>query len=149
MACKHYPSTYRYIISLTSMNSLWTLFNNYQELYRDKDGTPRAYEFVSGVYTCKEIIGKHYSIQCRYIDYDGNNFGWIDTSFFIPQFKDKVKITSLPIYPLIYHPDKEKIREELISRGKKFENLRGVHYMRYGPSLRGKEVETVSFQCLN
>ena len=124
------------------------MFDTYQEIYTEgPDNIPRAYEFVSGRYEQESgCRGEpQYRIDCRYINYDGEQFGWVEEKFSISQFKGKLKITSLPIYPLIYHSDREKVREDMIRRGRKFESLRGIHYMRYGFKKAG-EVETVSFQ---
>lgn len=38
------------------------------------------------------------------------------------------KITSLGCYPLKYHKEEEKLRKDLIERGKKFVTLSGVNY---------------------
>lgn len=38
------------------------------------------------------------------------------------------KITSLGCYPLKYHKNEEKVRRDLIERGKKFVTLSGVNY---------------------
>lgn len=38
------------------------------------------------------------------------------------------KITSLGCYPLKYHKNEEKVRKDLIERGKKFVTLSGVNY---------------------
>ncbi len=46
----------------------------------------------------------------------------------VPAFKGARKITSLSCYPLKYHKNEEKLRAELIERGKKFVSLQGVHY---------------------
>lgn len=38
------------------------------------------------------------------------------------------KITDLECYPLHYHEDAEKLKSDLLNRGKKFVSLQGVHY---------------------
>lgn len=43
-------------------------------------------------------------------------------------FPGAKKITSLGCYPLKYHKDEEKLRKDLIERGKKFVTLSGVNY---------------------
>jgi hypothetical protein len=40
-------------------------------------------------------------------------------------------ITSLPAYPLKYHPEKEELEKRLIERGKKWTSFDGIHHMRY------------------
>lgn len=46
----------------------------------------------------------------------------------VPSFKGARKITSLNCYPLKYHHNEEKVRSDLIERGKKFVLLQGVNY---------------------
>ena len=47
------------------------------------------------------------------------------------EFKGAVKINQLAAFPLEYHPDLPKLREQLLSRGKKWANLQGVHHKYY------------------
>lgn len=49
----------------------------------------------------------------------------------IHAFSGAVKICNLPTYPLEYHPNPEKLKEALRQRGKKWENLQGMHHMHY------------------
>ncbi len=46
----------------------------------------------------------------------------------VPAFKGARKITSLNCYPLKFHKNEEKLRADLIERGKKFVRLQGVNY---------------------
>ena len=43
-------------------------------------------------------------------------------------FKGPRKITSLPVFPLKHHKEYEKLKGELIERGKKFVSLEGMQY---------------------
>lgn len=46
----------------------------------------------------------------------------------VPEFKGPRNISSLACYPLKYHNDSEKLKEQLIERGKKFVSLKGMQY---------------------
>lgn len=46
----------------------------------------------------------------------------------VEEFKGPRKISSLACYPLRYHKDADKLREQLIERGKKFVTLKGMQY---------------------
>lgn len=46
----------------------------------------------------------------------------------VPSFKGARKISSLACYPLKYHKTEDKLRADLIERGKKFVALQGVNY---------------------
>lgn len=46
----------------------------------------------------------------------------------IEAFKGARNISKLPLRPVKYHPDSDKLKQELIERGKKFTSLEGMHY---------------------
>ena len=46
----------------------------------------------------------------------------------VPEFSGPRLISSLACYPLKYHKDAEKLREQLVERGKKFVSLKGMQY---------------------
>lgn len=73
-------------------------------------------------------LGQFYLIKGKYLEYDGKTWGKGTIEVSVPIFKDARRITSLECYPLQYHENSEKLRNDLISRGKKFVSLQGVHY---------------------
>lgn len=72
--------------------------------------------------------GEWYSIEGRYLEYDGKSWGMGTLGVDVQAFKGARKITSLACYPLNYHKDEAKVRGQLIERGKKFVSLQGVNY---------------------
>ena len=46
----------------------------------------------------------------------------------VPEFTGPRLISSLACYPLKYHKDAEKLKEQLVERGKKFVSLKGMQY---------------------
>ncbi|RKF64482.1 putative aaa family [Erysiphe neolycopersici] len=73
-------------------------------------------------------LGPYYLITGKYLEYDGKTWGKGSIEVRVPGFKDVRKITDLECFPLQCHEDAEKIRNDLINRGKKFVSLQGVHY---------------------
>ncbi|KAF2732216.1 hypothetical protein EJ04DRAFT_514069 [Polyplosphaeria fusca] len=69
-----------------------------------------------------------YSIQGRYLEYDGKIFGLGDFGESIEAFKGVRKITTLSVYPLEYHKTPVEVRTKLVERGKKFVALQGMNY---------------------
>ncbi|PFH47284.1 hypothetical protein AMATHDRAFT_50422 [Amanita thiersii Skay4041] len=57
--------------------------------------------------------------------------GRVQTTIIIEEFDGTIEITKLPAYPIKYHPDEAKLREQLLQRGKKWLNLVGTHHMQY------------------
>ena len=72
--------------------------------------------------------GWYYNIEAEFLDYDGKTFGIAETIQQVENFKGTRRITSLPAYPLSYHPESIKLKEQLIARGKKFVSLDGMQY---------------------
>ena len=95
-----------------------------------------------------------FSTTCIYIDFDGKNLGPVSKTFDFKRFEGEMDVTSLPVYPLRFHPlrraDSSKIeskdlgllpleeqhRQRLINRGGKFLEVVGIKPMYYaGPTL--------------
>ena len=72
-------------------------------------------------------------LTCTYIDWQGTGFGAEDvhTDLLISEFKGPMTITDLPVYPLVFHPNRHEVEQMLISRGKRFEAQKGYHYCAY------------------
>ena len=74
------------------------------------------------------VKGRWYGVEGRYLEYDGKNFGMGSMEVEVEEFKGPRKISSLACYPLKYHKEPEKLKEQLIERGKKFVALKGMQY---------------------
>lgn len=107
---------------------LWTIFEPEDLVVKRAHGRDFGYQFVRG-----DTDGEqgHYEMGVRYVDFDGENFGFIDKEFTIDYFEGTAPITSLSLFPLRYHPDKAAIQEALVARGKRWEQHKGYHYMNY------------------
>lgn len=133
---KDYAETKRTLYPMLENNTisfdlLWALFKPntiaYTTTYGDND-QPRAFKIE---YVTKEshfMKGTWYSIEGRYLEYDGKSFGMGTMAVQVMSFQGARRISSLDSYPLKYHKDPVGIREQLIERGKKFVSLEGVHY---------------------
>lgn len=113
---------------------LWALFKPntilYSSTYGDEE-LPRAFKAIYSKENASFMKGKWYSIEARYLDYDGKTFGMATVHGEVPSFSGARKISSLPCYPLKYHKDVENAKTELIERGKKFVALQGMNYKTY------------------
>jgi hypothetical protein len=78
--------------------------------------------------TDKEIT---FELSCRYLTHDGKCFGEAKTTAMIAEFQGVMKITSLEVYPLEHHAEKQRITEQLTKRGRKFISLIRTHYRKY------------------
>ncbi|KAI9729611.1 MAG: hypothetical protein M1818_008458 [Claussenomyces sp. TS43310] len=116
---------------LITFDLLWALFKPNTLAYTPTYSTidePRVFKVEYAEKQCNFIKGEWYDIEGKYLEYDGKTWGMGSMDVDVPGFKGARKITSLACYPLQYHKDEEKLREQLIARGKKFVSLQGVHY---------------------
>jgi hypothetical protein len=71
---------------------------------------PRCLMFDSGL--VKAFHGKrHFELSCRYLTHDDKCFREAITTTTIAEFHGVMKITSLGIYPLKHHPEKQRVTE--------------------------------------
>ncbi|KIW08695.1 uncharacterized protein PV09_00642 [Verruconis gallopava] len=113
---------------------LWALFKPntlaYTSTYGDHDN-PRCFKVDRAIKESSFIKGDWYSIEGRYLEYDGKNYGLGDFEATVEAFKGSRKITSLSVYPLKYHKDPESIKKQLIERGKRFVTMTGQNYRNF------------------
>jgi hypothetical protein len=113
---------------------LWALFKPntlaYTSTYGDHDN-PRCFKVDRATKESSFIKGEWYSIEGRYLEYDGKNYGLGEFESTVEAFKGSRKITSLAVYPLKYHKDPESIKKQLIERGKRFVTMTGQNYRNF------------------
>lgn len=79
-------------------------------------------------------------LHCYQVDFDGNKFGAVSHSFSIQKYDDLKDITTLPIYPLKFAKDAEKVKEMLYNNGKTFIDVsKGEHVQYRGLNLHEAE----------
>ncbi|KAL4892435.1 hypothetical protein BDV59DRAFT_41869 [Aspergillus ambiguus] len=117
--------------NMITFDLLWALFKPntiaYSPTYGNQD-EPRAFKIEYATKETSFMKGQWYSIEGRYLEYDGKTFGMGTMAAEVESFKGARKITSLGCYPLKYHRETEEIKKKLVERGKKFVALRGMNY---------------------
>ncbi|KAG0156595.1 hypothetical protein PDIDSM_3776 [Penicillium digitatum] len=110
---------------------LWALYKPNTIAFTPTYGStdePRAFKIEYAIKESSFMKGQWYSVDGRYLEYDGKDYGFGTMSAEVDAFKGARKITSLACYPLKYHRDAEGLRARLIERGKRFVSLRGMNY---------------------
>jgi chloramphenicol O-acetyltransferase len=110
----------------------WTILEPQGVVLSSSGGALCAYSFAQASSEDEPSETDFFAVE--YVDFDGSKFGYVSTAITIPNFPGTTPITSLPIYPLRYHPEKDTVQELLISRGKKWEAYKGYHFKSYEPS---------------
>jgi hypothetical protein len=113
-----------------SFAHLWTVFSPGMEIFTLVDGHDCAVVLRQSSYGAN-MSGEYFSLECRYIDCDGSNFGYVETSVEINSFHGVKKLTDLDAIPIHLHPDVENLVERLHARGDKFRQLNGFGHMAY------------------
>lgn len=111
-----------------SHDLLWTIFEPGDFVFSLVDGRQRAFSFESGDINPKS--GK-FNMEGKYIDFDGDRFGYVTHNMSVPAYEGTSAIAALPAFPLVYHSDHATIRRHLTTRGKLWEDHRGYHYKQY------------------
>ncbi|KAI0132615.1 hypothetical protein BJ170DRAFT_255061 [Xylariales sp. AK1849] len=68
-------------------------------------------------------------VDMEYVDWNGEKGGYNTTQLTIWEFGGYRRVTALPVYPISFLSDVEKVKATMIERGRKFERLRGYHFM--------------------
>ncbi|KIX06385.1 uncharacterized protein Z518_04361 [Rhinocladiella mackenziei CBS 650.93] len=133
---KDYADTKKSLYPMLENNTitfdlLWALYKPntiaYCSTYGDPD-EPRAFKIDFANKEAHFMRGQWYTVEGRYLEYDGRSFGMGTMHTEVPTFQGARKISSLECYPLQYHKDAGKLKTQLIERGKHFVSLQGMNY---------------------
>jgi hypothetical protein len=118
---KHHEITYEL---------LWALFKPNMILYTTCPGTrkPRCVKYDFGEERKLNNGMIYYSMQCRYLDFDGKAFGEVLTELPIFKFRGTQRINTLRCFPLQFHPDKGSTMTNLIKCGRRFVSMMDPHH---------------------
>jgi len=119
---------------------LWTLFTPGDLMYSHDNGHDRLYQTADCEYW-QDLSGMKFTIRCDMVDWDGEKFGKTIMSEQISKFKGTKQITTLPSYPLQFHPKAEEMKKKCVERGRRFRDLAGTHCKDY----KGTAIEYMKF----
>jgi hypothetical protein len=110
---------------------------------------PRCFRMDYATKNCSMMRGEWYTVEGKYLEYDGKNFGMGAFEANVEGFKGPRKITSLSCFPLKYHKDAEGVRKQIIQRGKQFLALEGMNYRFHKGLAFHKKKKQVIKICVN
>ncbi|KAF6835224.1 hypothetical protein CPLU01_04484 [Colletotrichum plurivorum] len=111
---------------------LWTLFEPGTRVVAKLGGESRFFIVDS----CKIAGDGSLALMVRFVDWDGQRFGYAKGMLSVPRFSGTRAIRDLNVHPAKFLLDQEKTEAEAIARGRKFESLRGFHHMAYSGMVR-------------
>ncbi|KPM40505.1 hypothetical protein AK830_g6047 [Neonectria ditissima] len=117
--------------NVITFDYLWTIFELGTEVYCKHDGHDRLYVLSNGRYDMLPDGRKLYNLPCRFIDTDGEGFGYRMDYLTIWEFENLKPITELDTVPSRLQPGINGIRSRLTDRGRYFETMKGIYHMAY------------------
>ncbi|KAK8024468.1 P-loop containing nucleoside triphosphate hydrolase protein [Apiospora rasikravindrae] len=100
---------------------LWALFEPSQRLYENHHSQDRMYVHQSSAYI-EDQCGVFFVVTAKFVDWDGNKFGYRTTKVRMPQFAGTKPIRDLDIYPFHLHPSAAQITKTLLTEARSSEN---------------------------
>jgi hypothetical protein len=94
-----------------------------------ESGQPTASRLLSAL--ASPVGTSHTKVNCEFVDYDGEKFGYQSSNGTIKYFNGVIPIAKLDYLPLELHPNCVALKETLTIRGRLFQSLAGCHYRGY------------------
>lgn len=114
--------------NLMSYELLWTIFRPGSMVFSLSGGQPRMFKLNSYHYSCDP---QQFVLAVSFVDFDGEDFGTRNTTLEIPRFAGAAAIMALATTPAELNEERERLSEMLIVRGKRFQELAGMHFRHY------------------
>jgi hypothetical protein len=128
-----YADTTQSMLSLLSTgyityDLLWALFTPNCLVYTTCSGTHkhRCVRYSFGEEKKTILGGTYWSLDCRYLDFNGEDLGLLPIQLKIAKFRGAKRISALEAFPLQYHVQATRIRADLLRCGRKFMSLMGA-----------------------
>jgi hypothetical protein len=121
---------------------LWMAFKPGSFIFCTRDGIQQIRKLISiekGVFSTWFLTLKH-------IGYDGEEFGFSNTSIRIRWYDGYKPLQELSAYPLRYHPRQDEIMESLKTRGRKYAAMRTLshrYYIGVADSLSSHRIHSI------
>lgn len=114
------------------MNNLWTVFKPGCLIYEKYDGI----EIVSKLQCIladyddeDELVG--WNVYTERVLYNGEEFGRVEKRRWIGKFDGRKAVKHFNVFPLLFHPEAERIQRLAEQRGRKYLSFCGVHSCLY------------------
>ncbi|KAK3984505.1 member of AAA-ATPase family [Cladorrhinum sp. PSN332] len=115
---------------VVSHEQLWLLLAPGSVMVSSEQGSTCALRLLNVSYTPPNLrcgIPAVWDLLLGQYDWNGNYCGLRGVSKQIQEYKEDTLVTKFDVYPLEFAPGKEKIEQELLARGQKWAELRGMH----------------------
>lgn len=117
---------------------LWMAFKPGQLLYQNIEGVEvlsrlRSIYLDRGalVHTNKALQYRHWIVEAETLKCDGTSVGFIHRIVPIYSYEGCQPLVSLPICPVHFHPEKQRISDDALLRGRTYLSLLHIHHRHY------------------
>ncbi|KAL4738497.1 P-loop containing nucleoside triphosphate hydrolase protein [Aspergillus similis] len=118
---------------IITYSMLWALFEPGVFVVSHVAGHERLFKVHSCEYNDEEGCLK---IAARFVDWDGNIFGYVTQDLEIHRFSGDRPIVELSVVPVTFHPSREEVETNAASRGQRFRDLCGIRYVAFSGLIR-------------
>ncbi|KAL9595503.1 MAG: hypothetical protein Q9219_006401 [cf. Caloplaca sp. 3 TL-2023] len=116
----------------------WLLYAPGTVVFSKENGEYEAF-VVESIRGCQKHQPSYYSrhthssmeLTCWSINYDGEIFGRVWSKHYLAPFEELKEISSLPLIPEAFLPDKDAVKASLVERGDQFWRLQGQCFKEY------------------
>lgn len=113
-------------------DKLWTVFQPGTIVHAQHLKLNRAFSVADHWYDADDIDNPAFNLSCSFVDYDGDRLGTRRLVLEIPKYSGVREIRKQDVKPLDLLENADEVKEELMARGKKFEQYAmGQHFMQY------------------
>lgn len=125
--------------AIVSHECLWFLFPPDCDIFTTIDDCDRLFQLVETKYR-RGPSGQieSFRLWCRFVNWNGQAFGYEGTSFEIPIFEGYKTVDELDVRPIHYLPAKEPLERKLQEQGALFEQYTRFCYVAYSGFLTYK-----------
>ncbi|KAF1913314.1 P-loop containing nucleoside triphosphate hydrolase protein [Ampelomyces quisqualis] len=116
---------------------LWMAFKPGSLVYRKEQDSEYIYKFKDMTKSMDKDNHRTWSFQLDRIESNGKDFGYVKVMLDVCHFDGYKALTDLPVFPLAFHKERDRIQQELLARGEKYVSLSGVHYRIYHGAQKG------------
>ncbi|KAF4456409.1 hypothetical protein F53441_1479 [Fusarium austroafricanum] len=128
-----------------SFEYVWALFDPDIEVFTKIDGHDRLFHLRNSSYSKVQDGGSAYVLNVRYIDTDGDGFGYRNTCLAIWSFENLKPILELEVIPSRLCADIDETKARLVQRGRVFENLKGINHRTYTGTFDVELIQDISW----
>jgi hypothetical protein len=116
--------------------SLWMAFKPGDILYQKVNGTEsfvRLVRMIEGKEENKDsgMTSRFWRVLTQTLQWNGTELGLVECRVDIEYYDGHKPLNNLRIFPLQYHLDSKRLREEGINRGKRYASLLNIHHCHY------------------